>query len=81
MSNFSGDEIDQVNRAASFLPQTEWHTRPCLTVGGVQIYGYFDESGTLVISVHLDDAEARFVRADATVPMTVIVGLPVWDNT
>ncbi len=43
---------------------------PCLEVGGVQIYGYFDE-GRLIVSLHYDTADPEVQAEDGEVPTEV----------
>lgn len=55
------------NETAQFLPMTDGGEteRPCLVVGGVQVYAYFNE-GRLVVSVHVDtgDVHPEFLDGD-----------------
>lgn len=49
------------NVEARFLPMTEDWERPCLVIGGVQVYAYFDQ-GRMVISLDIDsDAYPEFL--------------------
>ena len=63
-------EEEQVNREAAFEPMAprsddpEKETKPCLIVGGVQVYAYFDE-GVLQVSIHYDDAVPGVIVDDA----------------
>ncbi len=60
----------EINRAAVFHPQTaDERTRPCLEVGGVQVYAYY-ERGELRIGVHYDDAVSEVLSAQGAVPAT-----------
>lgn len=66
-----------VNLDAQFLPQDaeDDTTRPCLHLGGVQVYAYLHErTGQLVISVHLDTADAALLTNSGCVPVRVCVG-------
>ncbi|MBF6085193.1 hypothetical protein IU485_27855 [Nocardia cyriacigeorgica] len=68
---------ERANHTAKFLPGTEPDTRPCIEVGGVQVYAYWDEmTGVLRVSVHLDEVEEQFTQ-DSRVP----VRIKVQDNT
>jgi hypothetical protein len=57
------------NRMARFLPMTAAaETRPCVEVGGIQVYAYLDD-GVLRVSVHYDGVEQAFVTGPGgTVP-------------
>lgn len=65
------------NLDARFLPQDarDETTRPCLLVGGVQVYAYFDEqTRQLVVSTHYDGAEGSAISGDGRVPTRVSIG-------
>lgn len=66
----SADPAEAVNLAARFLPQEEEGTRPCVEVGGAQVYAYWAE-GALSVSVDLDTVAESLVRKDGTVPMVI----------
>ncbi|WP_053811053.1 MULTISPECIES: hypothetical protein [Streptomyces] len=69
------DESEQVNRDATFHPQTDDNDLPCVDVHGVLVFSYLDHgAGVVRVSVHLDSAEDRLVRPDGTVPLRVEVG-------
>lgn len=68
------DASEQANRDAIFHPQTDDNDLPYVEVDGVLVFAYLDhEAGAVRISVHLDSAEDRLVRADGTVPLRVEV--------
>lgn len=78
-------DIDAINEGATFAPQTprgdytQEHdgTRPCLTVAGIQIYGYVDLDQRLVVSLHFDtpdDDAAELLGWDRNVPTVITVG-------
>lgn len=54
---FPAGSPDAINRAATFLPQVDGDTRPCITIGGVQVYAYLDRDGSLRVSVDTDTSE------------------------
>lgn len=71
---------DRINQRASFLPMTGDYldedsdgSLPCLTVGGVQVYAYF-EGGELVVSVHYDTADDAVSNDKGCVPTRVVLG-------
>lgn len=70
----SPESANHANRAASFHPVSDPGTYPALEVAGVLVFAYFDESGTLRVSVHLDDAEDGATDALGCVPIRVDVG-------
>ncbi len=51
------------NAEAKFLPMTDGGEaeRPCLVIGGVQVYAYFKD-GALVVSIDADDAYPEFLN-------------------
>jgi hypothetical protein len=64
----------ELNLAARLLPQRRGDDElPCLEVGGVQVYVYF-EGGELRVSVHYDGADAAVVTEAGTVPTRVSLG-------
>lgn len=62
-----------LNMEAKFLPMDEEDTLPCLEVGGVQVYAYF-EGGRLRVSVHYDTAEEVVVSSQGTIPTRIDAG-------
>lgn len=65
----------RLNQAASFLPMTGSYldedsdgTLPCLTVGGVQVYAYF-EDGVLRVSVDTETSEPEAQNEEGEVPI------------
>jgi hypothetical protein len=71
---------DRLNQQASYLPMTGPYrdadsdgSLPCLTVGGVQVYAYF-EAGALVVSVHYDTADNAVANDEGCVPTRVLLG-------
>ncbi|MEV1179106.1 hypothetical protein, partial [Nonomuraea sp. NPDC049784] len=65
----------QANREAIFHPMTEDDTLPALETAGVLVFAYLDAAEKAVrVSVHLDTTDERLIRADATVPLRVMVG-------
>lgn len=70
---------DKINEAAKFYPKEQGNTFPCVEVGGVQVYVYFDEDGVLAVSVHYDGAEQDVLAPDGVVPTRFTAsGEDVW---
>jgi len=69
------EEAALLNLAARFLPQREGEefSRPCVEIGGVQVYVYF-EDGELRISTHYDTADPDVLTEAGTVPTRVSIG-------
>lgn len=63
----------EVNQSAWFTPQGPADTRPCVTIGGVQVYVYFDD-GELRVSVHYDTAHPEVMTEAGTIPTRVSLG-------
>lgn len=71
-------EERRINLAAQFLPMTGSDETadlalPCIEVGGVQVYAYFDE-GVLRIAAHYDSAWPEVQAEDAEVPTEIWAG-------
>lgn len=66
------DEETRANLTARFMPQDphDSNTRPCLEIGGAQVYAH-RKGGRLVVGVDVDTAEGA--RADGAVPMVITV--------
>ncbi|MFE4863214.1 hypothetical protein, partial [Streptomyces sp. NPDC056670] len=72
----------RTNLGVTFLPQEpvdpdgERNTRPCMTVGTVQVYAY-REDGRLIVSVDTDGVdstgESDETDADGNVPMEITI--------
>jgi hypothetical protein len=54
-------DFDKVNMAAEFLPQRNEDEKPALRVGDALIFGYFDEDGTLCVTVDSEDVAGPLV--------------------
>lgn len=64
-----------LNTSATFSPQREPFTRPCLTVADAQVYVYVDEDGYMVVSVDLEDCLLwRTAAGELVVPLRIMVG-------
>ncbi|MGK5677630.1 hypothetical protein [Actinoplanes sp. URMC 104] len=65
-----------MNLNARFLPQTgDEVTRPCIEVGGVQVYAYIDEAtGQLRVSIDYDTAHPDLLIDDGELPTRIRVG-------
>jgi hypothetical protein len=48
---------DPFNAAATFGRTREGNDFPCITIGGVEVYAFFNEFGVLVVSVDPDGAD------------------------
>lgn len=70
-------KIDErkLNQAARFRPQLEdnEYSRPCVEIGGVQVYVYFG-GGALRVSVHYDGADPEVLTEAGTVPTHINLG-------
>lgn len=66
---------DEFNRAASFLPQVDDDTKPCVVIGGAQVYAYVEPGVGIVVSLHVDTGEIPDVlsSAEETVPVRITV--------
>ncbi|MEW1677929.1 hypothetical protein AB0O47_32550 [Streptomyces noursei] len=66
---------DKFNRAAHFLPQVDDDTKPCVVIGGAQVYAYVEPGAGIVVLLHLDTGEIPDVLLSAkeTVPVRVTV--------
>jgi hypothetical protein len=73
---------DEINQQAAFLPMAGPYldedsdgSLPCLVVGGVQVYAYF-QGGELVVSVDYDTTDDAVARqhAHGRVPTRVTLG-------
>ncbi|MER7497094.1 hypothetical protein ABT033_31415 [Streptomyces pharetrae] len=66
---------DEFNRAASFLPQVDDDTKPCIVIGGAQVYAYVEPGVGIVVSLHVDTGEIPDVLLSAreTVPVHITV--------
>jgi hypothetical protein len=82
MSDAGGmtDAEDRINQRARFLNMTGSYldedsdgSLPCLVVGGVQVYAYF-EAGELVVSVDYDSTEDAVGNDEGRVPTRVTLG-------
>jgi hypothetical protein len=69
------EQATLLNLGARFLPQREGevYTRPCVEIGGVQVYVYFG-GGELRISTHYDTADPDVLTEMGTVPTRVSIG-------
>ncbi len=74
----TGNEIN-LNLAARFYPMVQdnrdrnAHTTPCIEIGGVQVYAYFDE-GVLRVSLDYETADLTVIADDGVVPTEISVG-------
>lgn len=66
-------DVDSLNENVTFLPQVEEGERPCMVVGGVQVYAYF-ESGELCVSVDYEGAVPQVRNEEGVVPTRVALG-------
>ena len=64
---------DDYNNAAEFLPKTGAFEVPALQVAGAMVSVYIDRSGTLTVSVDLDEADQAIQTPRETVPMRITV--------
>ncbi|WNZ14891.1 hypothetical protein [Streptomyces sp. 11x1] len=66
---------DEFNRAASFLPQVDDDTKPCIVIGGAQVYAYVEPGVGIVVSLHVDTGEipAALLSPQETVPVRITV--------
>lgn len=62
-----------INADAEFLPMAGEGTLPCLVVGGVQVYAYF-EGGQLCVSLNYETPDPFVMDGDGAVPTRVTVG-------
>lgn len=72
----SQNVADEVNHAANFIPEDVDgdSTKPCLALGGAQVYAYWEPDG-LCVALHLDTGSitAGSPSAEGTVPVTVTI--------
>ncbi|WP_143658325.1 hypothetical protein [Embleya scabrispora] len=65
---------ERANRDAVFHPRNDEDGLPCVEIDGVLVFAYLDhEAGVVRVSVHLDSAQDRLLRADGRVPLRVEV--------
>lgn len=66
---------DEFNRAACFLPQVDDDTKPCVVIGGAQVYAYVEPGVGIVVSLHVDTGEIPdvLISAEETVPVRITV--------
>lgn len=62
------------NRRAKLFPADDMGALPCIEVAGVQVYAYFNEIGTLCVSVHYDTADDAATTHKHTVPTMISAG-------
>lgn len=69
------EHATQLNLGARFLPQLEdnEYSRPCIEIGGVQVYVYFG-GGELHVSTYYDTAHPDVQTEAGTIPTRVSVG-------
>lgn len=78
----SKERAEEFNRAAEFSPQVDDDTKPYISVGGVQVYAYLHAAtGTVRVSIDLDDPDPSLLRPDSTVPLSVTCqGNPIFEG-